>query len=308
MRIYDSISQLIGNTPLVRIVKGGEDGFYADVLVKIEAFNPAASAKDRVAYAMILDAGKKGLLKKGDAIIEPTSGNTGIGLAAVGVPRGYRVILTMPDTMSPERIAILKAYGAEVILTDGKLGMAGAIEKAEALAEELGGAYLPRQFDNPVNVQAHFDTTGPEIFRDTDGTVDCFVAGIGTGGTITGTAKYLKSQKDVYILGVEPASSPLLTKGHAGAHGLQGIGANFVPSILDLSLIDEIVCITEEEAYSAARALCANHGIMAGITSGAAVHAAICKAKDPAWAGKCIVALLPDTGMRYLSTPMFQFD
>ncbi|MBP3371996.1 MAG: cysteine synthase A [Clostridia bacterium] len=308
MRIYDSISQLIGNTPLVRIVKGGEDGFYADVLVKIEAFNPAASAKDRVAYAMILDAEKKGLLKKGDAIIEPTSGNTGIGLAAVGVPRGYRVILTMPDTMSPERIAILKAYGAEVILTDGKLGMAGAIEKAEALAEELGGAYLPRQFDNPVNVQAHFDTTGPEIFRDTDGTVDCFVAGIGTGGTITGTAKYLKSQKDVYILGVEPASSPLLTKGHAGAHGQQGIGSNFVPSILDLSLIDEIVCITEEEAYSAARALCANHGIMAGITSGAAVHAAICKAKDPAWAGKCIVALLPDTGMRYLSTPMFQFD
>ncbi len=308
MRIYDSISRLIGNTPLVRIAKGGEDGFYADVLVKIEAFNPAASAKDRVAYAMILDAEEKGLLKKGDAIIEPTSGNTGIGLAAVGVPRGYRVILTMPDTMSPERIAILKAYGAEVILTDGKLGMAGAIEKAEALAEELGGAYLPRQFDNPVNVQAHFDTTGPEIFRDTDGTVDCFVAGIGTGGTITGTAKYLKSQKNVYILGVEPASSPLLTKGQAGAHGLQGIGANFVPGILDLSLIDEIVCITEEEAYSAARALCAKHGIMAGITSGAAVHAAICKAKDPAWAGKCIVALLPDTGMRYLSTPMFQFD
>jgi len=308
MKIYDSISQLIGNTPLVRIAKGGEDGFYADVLVKLEAFNPAASAKDRVAYAMICDAEEKGLLKKGDAIIEPTSGNTGIGLAAVGVPRGYRVILTMPDTMSPERIAILKAYGAEVILTDGKLGMAGAIKKAEQLAEELGGAYLPRQFDNPVNVQAHFDTTGPEIFRDTDGMVDCFVAGIGTGGTITGTAKYLKSKKNVHIVGVEPASSPLLTKGCAGAHGLQGIGANFVPSILDLSLIDEIVCITEEEAYSAARALCAKHGIMAGITSGAAVHAAIALAKDPAWAGKCIVALLPDTGMRYLSTPMFQFD
>ena len=308
MKIYDSIADLVGNTPLVRIAKGGENGYFADVLVKVEFFNPAASAKDRVARAMIRDAEEKGLLKQGDAIIEPTSGNTGIGLAAIGVPRGYRVILTMPDTMSPERIAILKAYGAEVILTDGKLGMAGAIQKAEELAEELGGAYLPRQFDNPVNVQAHFETTGPEIFRDTDGAVDAFVAGIGTGGTITGTAKYLKSKKDVYVLGVEPASSPLLTEGRAGAHGLQGIGANFVPSILDRDLIDEIVCITEAQAYEAARALCAEHGILGGITSGAAVCAALAKAKDPAWEGKCIVALLPDTGMRYLSTPMFQFD
>ena len=308
MKIYDSIAELVGNTPLVRIAKKGENGFYADVLVKLEFLNPAASAKDRVALAMILDAEEKGLIKAGSAIIEPTSGNTGIGLAAVGVPRGYRVILTMPDTMSPERIAILKMYGAQVILTDGKLGMAGAIKKAEELAEELGNAYLPRQFDNPVNARAHYDTTGPEIWNDTDGKVDAFIAGIGTGGTITGTAKYLKEQKDVTIIGIEPASSPLITKGTAGVHGLQGIGANFVPSILELSLIDEIVCVTDEEAYTAAQKLAAQHGILCGITSGAAVHTALEKAQDPAWDGKCIVALLPDTGMRYLSTPMFQFD
>lgn len=281
-------------------------GLSAKILAKIEFFNPGGSAKDRVAQKMVDDAEAKGLLKKGATIIEPTSGNTGIGLAVMAAARGYHAIIVMPDTMSMERRMLMQAFGAELVLTEGAKGMAGAIEKAEELAKEIPGAFIPGQFDNPANPQAHYETTGPEIYEDTDGEVDIFVAGIGTGGTLTGVGRYLKEKKPaVELIGVEPASSPLLTEGRAGAHGLQGIGANFVPSILDTSLYQEVMTVTEEEAYAAGRMLARTEGLLVGISAGAALHAAIEAAKRPENKGKNIVVLLPDTGDRYLSTPMF---
>lgn len=305
--IYKSFSQLIGNTPLLELENIAScHGLQAQLLAKLEYLNPAGSAKDRVARAMIADAEKKGLLKPGAVIVEPTSGNTGIGLAAVAASRGYKVILTMPETMSAERRAILKAYGAELVLTDGSRGMAGAIEKAKKIAAETPGSILAGQFVNPANPAAHYDTTGPEIWRDTEGAVDIFVAGIGTGGTITGTGRYLKEKNpNVKIIGFEPAGSPYLTKGVSGSHGLQGIGAGFAPDILDLSVVDEIVTVSDEDAYAMGRALGRQEGVLVGITSGAAVWTAVEIGKRPENAGKTIVALLPDTGDRYLSTPMF---
>lgn len=305
--IYKSFSQLIGNTPLLELENIAScHGLQAQLLAKLEYLNPAGSAKDRVARAMIADAEKKGLLKPGAVIVEPTSGNTGIGLAAVAASRGYKVILTMPETMSAERRAILKAYGAELVLTDGSRGMAGAIEKAKKIAAETPGSILAGQFVNPANPAAHYDTTGPEIWRDTEGAVDIFVAGIGTGGTITGTGRYLKEKNpNVKIIGFEPAGSPYLTKGVSGSHGLQGIGAGFSPDILDLSVVDEIVTVSDEDAYAMGRALGRQEGVLVGITSGAAVWTAVEIGKRPENAGKTIVALLPDTGDRYLSTPMF---
>lgn len=305
--IYKSFSQLIGNTPLLELENIAScHGLQAQLLAKLEYLNPAGSAKDRVARAMIADAEKKGLLKPGAVIVEPTSGNTGIGLAAVAASRGYKVILTMPETMSAERRAILKAYGAELVLTDGSRGMAGAIEKAKKIAAETPGSILAGQFVNPANPAAHYDTTGPEIWRDTEGAVDIFVAGIGTGGTITGTGRYLKEKNpNVKIIGFEPAGSPYLTKGVSGSHGLQGIGAGFLPDILDLSVVDEIVTVSDEDAYAMGRALGRQEGVLVGITSGAAVWTAVEIGKRPENAGKTIVALLPDTGDRYLSTPMF---
>lgn len=305
--IYKSFSQLIGNTPLLELENIAScHGLQAQLLAKLEYLNPAGSAKDRVARAMIADAEKKGLLKPGAVIVEPTSGNTGIGLAAVVASRGYKVILTMPETMSAERRAILKAYGAELVLTDGSRGMAGAIEKAKKIAAETPGSILAGQFVNPANPAAHYDTTGPEIWRDTEGAVDIFVAGIGTGGTITGTGRYLKEKNpNVKIIGFEPAGSPYLTKGVSGPHGLQGIGAGFAPDILDLSVVDEIVTVSDEDAYAMGRALGRQEGVLVGITSGAAVWTAVEIGKRPENAGKTIVALLPDTGDRYLSTPMF---
>lgn len=306
--LYTNITELIGGTPLVSLGRyQKEKGLSATLLGKLECFNPAGSAKDRVALSMILDAEKKGLLAPGGTIIEPTSGNTGIGLAAVGVSRGYRVILTMPETMSVERRRLLAAYGAELILTDGGEGMTGAIRKAEELAASIPGSFLAGQFDNPANPAAHYAATGPEIWADTEGKVDVFVAGIGTGGTLSGTGRYLKEQNPaVRIVGVEPASSPLISRGMAGPHGLQGIGANFVPANFDPTLCDEILTVTEEEAYAAARALVRCEGYLVGITAGAALHAASLLAARPENAGKVIVALLPDTGDRYLSTPLFQ--
>ncbi len=306
--LYTNIIELIGGTPLVSLGRyQKEKGLSATLLGKLECFNPAGSAKDRVALSMILDAEKKGLLAPGGTIIEPTSGNTGIGLAAVGVSRGYRVILTMPETMSVERRRLLAAYGAELILTDGGEGMTGAIRKAEELAASIPGSFLAGQFDNPANPAAHYAATGPEIWADTEGKVDVFVAGIGTGGTLSGTGRYLKEQNSaVRIVGVEPASSPLISRGMAGPHGLQGIGANFVPANFDPTLCDEILTVTEEEAYAAARALVRCEGYLVGITAGAALHAASLLAARPENAGKVIVALLPDTGDRYLSTPLFQ--
>lgn len=305
--IYKSFSQLIGNTPLLELENIAScHGLQAQLLAKLEYLNPAGSAKDRVARAMIADAEKKGLLKPGAVIVEPTSGNTGIGLAAVAASRGYKVILTMPETMSAERRAILKAYGAELVLTDGSRGMAGAIEKAKKIAAETPGSILAGQFVNPANPAAHYDTTGPEIWRDTEGAVDIFVAGIGTGGTITGTGRYLKEKNpNVKIIGFEPAGSPYLTKGVSCSHGLQGIGAGFSPDILDLSVVDEIVTVSDEDAYAMGRALGRQEGVLVGITSGAAVWTAVEIGKRPENAGKTIVALLPDTGDRYLSTPMF---
>lgn len=305
--IYKSFSQLIGNTPLLELENIAScHGLQVQLLAKLEYLNPAGSAKDRVARAMIADAEKKGLLKPGAVIVEPTSGNTGIGLAAVAASRGYKVILTMPETMSAERRAILKAYGAELVLTDGSRGMAGAIEKAKEIAAETPGSILAGQFVNPANPAAHYDTTGPEIWRDTEGAVDIFVAGIGTGGTITGTGRYLKEKNpNVKIIGFEPAGSPYLTKGVSGPHGLQGIGAGFAPDILDLSVVDEIVTVSDEDAYAMGRALGRQEGVLVGITSGAAVWTAVEIGKRPENAGKTIVALLPDTGDRYLSTPMF---
>lgn len=281
-------------------------GLSAKILAKIEFFNPGGSAKDRVARKMVDDAEAKGLLKKGATIIEPTSGNTGIGLAVIAAARGYHAIIVMPDTMSMERRMLMQAFGAELVLTEGAKGMAGAIEKAEELAKEIPGSFIPGQFDNPANPQAHYETTGPEIYEDTDGEVDIFVAGIGTGGTLTGVGRYLKEKKpEVELIGVEPASSPLLTEGRAGAHGLQGIGANFVPSILDTSLYQEVMTVTEEEAYAAGRMLARTEGLLVGISAGAALRAAVEAAKRPENKGKNIVVLLPDTGDRYLSTPMF---
>ena len=306
--IYQSIEELVGNTPLLLPQKYNQKyAKDASILCKLEAFNPAGSAKDRVALFMIRDAEEKGLLKPGATIIEPTSGNTGIGLAAIGTAKGYKIILTMPDTMSMERRNLLAAFGAEIILTPGALGMQGSINKALELAKEIPNSFIPSQFDNPANPNAHYCTTGVEIWKDTEGKVDIFVAGVGTGGTLSGTGKYLKEQNpDCRIVAVEPASSPLLSGGKAGAHGLQGIGANFIPENFDASVCDEILPITEEEAYAAARELVALEGILVGITSGAALHAATILANRPENAGKTIVALLPDTGERYLSTPLFQ--
>ena len=304
--IIPSAEALIGRTPLLALNRLGA-GLKAKIYAKLELFNPAGSAKDRVALAMIDDAESKGLLVPGSVIIEPTSGNTGLGLAAIAAVRGYRCIIVMPDSMSMERQLLMGAYGAELVLTPGAEGMTGAIAKAEALAREIPHSFIPDQFNNPANPAAHYATTGPEIWADTDGNVDIFVAGIGTGGTVTGTGRYLKEQNpSIQIVGVEPASSPLLTQGHAGPHGLQGIGANFVPSILDASLIDEIIPVTEEDAYAAGRRMGTAEGILVGISSGAALHAALELATRPENAGKHIVVLLPDTGDRYLSTPMFR--
>lgn len=307
MPVYQSLSQLVGRTPLLELTNfENQNHLRARVLAKLEYLNPAGSAKDRIARQMIENAEKEGRLQPGGIIIEPTSGNTGIGLAAMGVSRGYRVILTMPETMSQERRALLKAYGAELILTDGKRGMAGAMEKAEELAASLPGSILAGQFTNSANPQAHRETTGPEIWQDTEGTVDIFVAGVGTGGTLTGVGQYLKSKKpSVRLVAVEPASSPLLSGGKAGPHGLQGIGANFIPDILDRSLIDEVIPVTEEDAFAAGRAIARADGVLTGITSGAAVWAAKELALRPENEGKTIVALLPDTGDRYLSTALF---
>lgn len=307
-KIYKSVEELIGKTPLVELSNLEKKlELNATLLAKVEAGNPGGSAKDRVAKRMVEDAEKAGLLKAGATIIEPTSGNTGIGLAVMAAARGYRAIIVMPDTMSMERRLLMTAFGAELVLTEGAKGMKGAIEKAEELAKEIPNSFIPGQFDNPSNPAAHYETTGPEIWEDTDGKVDIFVAGIGTGGTITGTGKYLKEKNpNVQIIGVEPASSPLLTKGVAGAHGLQGIGANFVPSILNREIYDEIILVTDEDAYEAGRSIARNEGLLVGISAGAALHAAVEAAKRPENASKNIVVLLPDTGDRYLSTKMFQ--
>ena len=308
VNIYRSASQLVGHTPLLQPVRYMEQlRLPATVLVKLESFNPAGSVKDRVALEMIEDAEKEGKLLPGGTIVEPTSGNTGIGLAAMGLARGYQVILTMPESMSLERRQLLAAYGAQLVLTPAMGGMAGAVEKAQELAAAIPGSFLAGQFDNPANPRAHYRTTGPEIWHDTDGQVDIFVAGVGTGGTVTGVGRYLK-EKDphVRIVAVEPAASPLLSGGKAGSHGLQGIGANFVPENLDLSVVDEVIPVWEKDAYAAARLLAGTEGVLVGISSGAALHAAGQLARRPENAGKTIVALLPDTGDRYLSTPLFQ--
>ena len=306
MGIYHSVEQLVGNTPLLSVdhyVRARR--LEAVILAKLERCNPAGSAKDRVALEMLRQAEASGVLQPGGTVIEPTSGNTGIGLAAMAIARGYRVILTMPATMSAERRALLKAYGAELVLV-AEGGMAGAVAKAEELAREIPGSFIPGQFDNPANPAAHYKTTGPEIWRDTEGHVDIFVAGVGTGGTISGTGRYLKEQNPrVRIVAVEPASSPLLSQGHAGPHGLQGIGANFVPGNYDAKVVDEILTVTDEDAYRTGRLLARTEGIMAGITSGAALWAADELARRPENRGKTIVALLPDDGGRYLSTPLW---
>ena len=305
--IYKGTIGLIGNTPLVELVNLEQKlGLEARLLAKLEYFNPAGSVKDRIAAAMIEDAEKKGLLKEGATIIEPTSGNTGIGLASVAAAKGYKIILTMPETMSVERRNILKAYGAKVVLTRGSLGMKGAIEKANELAKEIEGSFIPAQFDNPANPAIHAATTGPEIWKDTDGQVDIFIAGVGTGGTLTGVGTYLKSQKPgVEIIAVEPAGSPVLSQGRAGAHKIQGIGAGFVPSVLNTSVYNRIVTIENEDAFRASKSLAVTEGILTGISSGAALHAAILEAQKPENKGKTIVALLPDSGDRYYSTALF---
>lgn len=305
--IYKSIDGLIGKTPLLELCNiEKEFGLEAKIVAKIEYLNPAGSVKDRVAKAMIDDAEKTGKLKKGSVIIEPTSGNTGIGLAAVAASRGYRVILTMPETMSVERQKLIKAYGAEIVLTDGKAGMTGAIEKAKELAREIPESFIPCQFDNPANSKAHFQTTGPEIYEDTCGEVDAFVAGVGTGGTVTGVGEYLKSKKsDVEIVAVEPESSPVLSKGVAGAHKIQGIGAGFVPKVLNVGVIDRIITVSDGNAFETARLIGKKEGILVGISSGAAVYAATEYARLAENRGKTVVVLLPDTGDRYLSTDLF---
>ncbi|MDC7278563.1 cysteine synthase A [Butyrivibrio fibrisolvens] len=305
--IYKSASELIGNTPLVEVTNIEKElGLEATVLVKLEYFNPAGSVKDRVALAMIEDAEQKGLLKAGSVIIEPTSGNTGIGLAAIAAAKGYRAILTMPETMSVERRNILKAYGAEIVLTEGAKGMKGAIAKAEELAAEIEGSWIPGQFVNPANSAAHRATTGPEIWKDTDGKVDIFIAGVGTGGTVTGVGEYLKSQNsNVKVVALEPKDSPVLSEGRAGAHKIQGIGAGFVPDVLNTEVYDEIFVADSDDAFAAAKLLAKKEGISVGISSGAALHGAIELAKKPENKGKTIVALLPDSGDRYYSTPLF---
>ena len=305
--IYRGFLDLIGNTPLVEVANLEKAyNLKAKVLVKLEYRNPAGSVKDRIAQAMIEDAEKKGILKEGSVIIEPTSGNTGIGLAAIAAAKGYRAILTMPETMSVERRNILKAYGAEIVLTEGSKGMKGAIAKAEELAKEIEGSFIPGQFDNPANPKVHYETTGPEIWRDTDGKVDAFVAGVGTGGTVTGTGKYLKEQNpDVKVVAVEPASSPVLSQGKAGAHKIQVIGAGFVPKVLDTAVYDEIITVENDDAFAASKELTKKEGILTGISSGAALYAALQLAQRLEFEGKTIVALLPDSGDRYYSTPLF---
>ena len=302
-KIYTSLDQLMGHTPLLSL---NYEDLAARVLVKLECFNPGGSIKDRAAKAMLDDAESRGVLTAGATVIEPTSGNTGIGLAAICAARGYKAIIVMPDSMSAERINLMKAYGAQVVLTPGAKGMAGAIEKANALAAEIPGSFIAGQFENPANAQAHYDTTGPEIWADTDGEVDWFVAGVGTGGTITGVGEYLKAKKpEVKILAVEPAGSAVLSGGNPGGHGLQGIGAGFVPEILNTDIYDQVIAVTEEQAYAAARMMGQREGILVGISSGAALYAAVEAAKLPENHGKTIVVLLPDTGTRYLSTPLY---
>ena len=306
-KIYTSADQLIGKTPLLELTHlEKEEGLEARVLGKLEYFNPAGSVKDRIAKAMIDDAEQKGLLKPGSVIIEPTSGNTGIGLASVAAARGYRIIIVMPETMSVERRQLMKAYGAELVLTEGSKGMKGAIAKADELAKEIPGSFIPGQFVNPANPAIHKATTGPEIWQDTDGKVDIFVAGVGTGGTVTGVGEYLKSQNpDVKVVAVEPAGSPVLSKGTPGAHKIQGIGAGFVPDVLNTSVYDEIIAVENDDAFATGKLIGKKEGVLVGISSGAAVWAAIQLAKRPENKGKTIVALLPDTGDRYLSTPLF---
>ena len=306
-KVYDSILDLVGKTPLVELKRIEEkEGLQAKLIAKVESFNPAGSVKDRIAKAMIEDAEAKGLLKEGSVIIEPTSGNTGIGLAAAATVKGYRMILTMPETMSVERRNIVKAYGAEVVLTDGTKGMKGAIEKADELAKEIPNSFIPGQFVNELNPRAHKRTTGPEIWEDTEGKVDIFVAGVGTGGTVSGVGEYLKSKNpDVKIVAVEPATSPVLSKGEAGAHKIQGIGAGFVPDTLNTDIYDEVIPVENEDAFELGREVARTEGILVGISSGAALKAATELAKRPENKGKTIVALFPDTGDRYLSTPMF---
>lgn len=308
MRVFNNITGLIGHTPFVEINRFTEKlGLKARILVKLEFFNPAGSVKDRIALSMIEDAEKKGLLKPGSVIIEPTSGNTGIGLASIAASKGYRAVFTMPETMSAERRKLLQAYGAEIVLTEGAKGMKGAIAKAEELARQTPGSFIPGQFVNPANPEAHVRTTGPEIWDDTDGKVDIFVAGVGTGGTVTGTGRYLKSKNPaVRVVAVEPAASPVLTQGKAGPHAIQGIGAGFVPEVLDTKIYDEVIDVTNEDALATGREIARKEGFLVGISSGAALFAAVELARRPENAGKLIVALLPDNGDRYLSTKLFE--
>lgn len=306
-KIYKSLTELIGGTPLLELTQFEKDyQLEATMLAKLEYFNPAGSVKDRVAKSILDDAEQSGKLKPGGTIIEPTSGNTGIGLAAVAAARGYKLIITMPETMSVERRMLMKAYGAELVLTNGKKGMSGAIEKADELHREIPGSLIAGQFTNPANPKAHFETTGPEIYEDTDGKVDIFVAGVGTGGTVSGVGKYLKSKNpDVKVVAVEPATSPVLTKGKSGAHGIQGIGAGFVPDTLDTSVYDEVIAVEDADAYKFSRAVTASDGLLVGISAGAAICAGVQLARRPENKGKTIVVLLPDSGERYLSTPLF---
>lgn len=306
-RIYHSLEELIGHTPLAELCRLQKKlGLGAHLLAKLECFNPAGSVKDRVALSLILDAERRGLLKPGGTVIEPTSGNTGIGLSAVCAARGYRAVIVMPDSMSRERMMLMRAYGAELVLTDGALGMQGAIDRASELQKETDGAIVAGQFVNPANAEAHRETTGPELFEDTDGDLDILVAGVGTGGTVTGTASYLKSKlPHLHVVAVEPTKSPILSEGKSGAHGLQGIGAGFVPDVLDTTVYDEVLCISEADAYAAARLLGSCEGLLVGISAGAALSAAITVARREENKGKRIAVILPDTGERYLSTPLF---